>query len=49
MTREVVTVLGGLVGLVIALTLISGGKISLGTSPAGPNFNLGFSGPQFRG
>ena len=46
---DVVKVLGGLVGLVIALTLISGGRLSLGTSPSGPNFQLGFTGPQNKG
>jgi hypothetical protein len=44
--KEALVVLGSLVGLIIALTLISGGSLNLGTSPAGPIFNLGYKGPQ---
>ena len=48
MAKEAVAVLGALVGMVIFLTLISGGSLHLGTSPAGPTFGLGFSGPQYK-
>ena len=48
MMREAIVAIGALVGVVIALTLISGGNLQLGTSPAGPSFNLGFRGPQAR-
>lgn len=48
MAKEAVAVLGALVGIVIFLTLISGGKLQLGTSPSGPFFNVGFAGPQYR-
>lgn len=44
--KEALVVLGSLVGLVIVLTLISGGTLNLGTSPQGPFFGLGYKGPQ---
>ena len=44
--KEALVVLGSLVGLIIALTLISGGSLNLGTSPADPTFSLGYKGPQ---
>ena len=44
--KEALVVLGSLVGLIIALTLISGGTLNLGTSPQGPFFGLGYRGPQ---
>lgn len=39
-------VFGTLLGAVIVLTLLTGGKFSLGTSPSGPSFNVGFVGPK---
>jgi hypothetical protein len=44
--REALAVIGTLVGLIIFLTLVSGGTINLGTSPQGPFFGLGYKGPQ---
>lgn len=44
--KEALVILGSLVGLIIVLTLVSGGNLNLGTSPAGPYFGLGFKGPQ---
>lgn len=44
--KEALAVLGSLVGLIIVLTLVSGGKLNLGTSPNGPFFGLGYAGPQ---
>lgn len=41
-------VFGMLVGAVIGLTLLAGGSFLLGTSPQGPYFNVGFTGPQKR-
>jgi len=44
--KEALVVLGSLVGLIIVLTLVSGGNLNLGTSPKGPFFTLGYKGPQ---
>lgn len=41
-------VFGMLVGAVVGLTLLGGGRFTLGTSPSGPYFNVGFTGPQNR-
>ena len=49
MAKEAIAALGALVGMVIFLTLISGGNIHLGTSPQGPSFSLGYSGPGSKG
>jgi hypothetical protein len=46
MAKEAIAALGALVGMVIFLTLIAGGNLHLGTSPQGPSFGLGFTGPQ---
>lgn len=46
MAKEAIAVVTALVGVVIFLTLLSGGKLNLGTSPQGPFFNVGFAGPQ---
>jgi len=46
--KEAVVILGSLIGIIIALTLISGGTLNLGTSPQGPFFGLGYKGPQAR-
>lgn len=48
MAKEGIAILTALVGIIVLLTLVSGGKINLGTSPSGPFFGLGFSGPQAR-
>jgi len=44
--KEALVVISSLVGLIIVLTLVSGGAISLGTSPKGPTFSLGYKGPN---
>lgn len=44
--KEAVALIGTLVGLIIVLTLVSGGTLNLGTSPSGPFFGLGYKGPQ---
>jgi len=44
--RTAMTVMGALVGAVVLFTLLTGGKFSIGTSPAGPSFAVGFSGPS---
>jgi hypothetical protein len=46
--KEAIAIVGSLVGVIIVLTLVAGGDLHLGTSPAGPFFNLGFKGPQSR-
>ena len=46
--KEGIAVLGVLVGIVVGFTILSGGNLNLGTSPAGPFFNFGFKGPQSR-
>jgi hypothetical protein len=47
--REAAAVAGGFVAVIFLFTLLSGGKLSLGTSPQGPFAQFGFSGPQSRG
>lgn len=47
--KEAIAVGGGLVGVIIAFTLLAGGRLSLGTSPQGPAASFGFQGPQYRG
>ncbi len=44
--KEAVALIGTLVGLIIVLTLVSGGTLNLGTSSRGPFFGLGYKGPQ---
>ena len=44
--KEAVALIGTLVGLIIVLTLVSGGSLNLGTSSNGPFFGLGYKGPQ---
>lgn len=46
--KEAVVLLSALVGIIIVLTLVSGGALNLGTSPKGPFFSLGYKGPQNR-
>jgi len=41
----VMKVFAALVGAIIALTFMTGGKFSLGTSPAGPSLSVGYAGP----
>ena len=41
-------VFAALVGAVIALTFMTGGKFALGTSPAGPSLSVGYGGPSAR-
>jgi hypothetical protein len=43
--KEAVAVFGALVATVVVLTLLTGGALSLGTSPAGPQFSVSFKGP----
>lgn len=47
--KEAAAVAGGFVAVIVIFTLLSGGKLSLGTSAAGPFANFGFTGPQSRG
>jgi hypothetical protein len=47
--KEAMAVLGTVVGIIIVFTLLSGGRLTLGTNPAGPVFQFGFQGPQYRG
>lgn len=44
--KSAVAIFSALVATVVVLTLLTGGSLSLGTSPAGPSFNFGFKGPQ---
>lgn len=44
--KAAIAIFGALVATVIVLTLMTGGAIQLGTSPAGPNFQFGFTGAQ---
>lgn len=46
---EALKALGLMVGVVIALTMIGGGKFNLGTSSAGPYVNFGYTGPSNKG
>jgi predicted anti-sigma-YlaC factor YlaD len=47
--KEALVVLSALAGMVIAFTLLAGGRLDLGTAASGPFFKVGFSGPQYRG
>lgn len=47
--REAAVVAGGFVAVIVLFTVLSGGKLDLGTSSSGPFANFGFQGPQFRG
>lgn len=44
--KSAVAIFSALVATVIVLTLMTGGSLQLGTSPAGPSFSFGFKGPQ---
>jgi hypothetical protein len=46
--REAAAVAGGFVAIIVLFTLLSGGKLSLGTSSTGPFANFGFTGPVAR-
>lgn len=41
-------VMGGFVAVIVVFTLLSGGKLNLGTSTSGPFASFGFTGPQSR-
>ena len=47
--REAVAVMAGFVAVIVVFTLLSGGKLNLGTSTSGPYANFGFAGPQNKG
>lgn len=47
--KEAAAVAGGFVAVIVMFTLLSGGKLNLGTSPQGPFAQFGFAGPSFRG
>jgi hypothetical protein len=47
--KEAVAVLGTMVGVIIAFTILGGGNINLGTSSTGPYLNFGYKGPQNKG
>jgi hypothetical protein len=47
--REAAAIAGGFVLVIVAFTLLGGGKLQLGTSSSGPYASFGFAGPQFRG
>jgi hypothetical protein len=40
------TLFSAVVGAVILFTFFTGGGFSIGTSPAGPRFSLGYQGPS---
>lgn len=42
-------VMGGFVAVIVVFTLLSGGKLGLGTSQSGPFAQFGFQGPQYKG
>jgi hypothetical protein len=42
--KDVAMVLGGMLGVIVALTLLTGGGFSLGTSPAGPFADFTYKG-----
>lgn len=46
--KAAMAVFGTLLAAVVVLTLMTGGRFNLGTSPAGPQFSIGFVGPQAR-
>lgn len=47
--REAAVVAGGFIAVIVLFTILSGGKLDLGTSSTGPYANFGFTGPQNRG
>lgn len=49
MAKEGLAVLGSIAGIIVLFTFMTGGHISLGTSPTGPELHLGFSGPTYKG
>jgi hypothetical protein len=46
--KEAVALAGGIVMLILALTLLGNGSFSLGTGAAGPYASFGFKGPYGR-
>lgn len=45
---EAMAILGGIVFLVVGLTVLGGGNFQLGTGAAGPYASFGFKGPYQR-
>lgn len=46
--KEGIALAGGIVMLIVGLTLLGGGAFSLGTGAAGPYASFGFKGPYQR-
>jgi hypothetical protein len=46
--KEGMAIAGGIVMLIIGLTLLGGGSFNLGTGSAGPYASFGFKGPYQR-
>jgi hypothetical protein len=46
--KEAMAVMGGFVAVIVVFTLLSGGKLQLGTSAQGPYAQFGFTGPANR-
>ncbi len=46
-TGEALAVLAAFAAIVVVFTLLTGGSLSMGTTPAGPSFSLGYRGPQY--
>ncbi len=44
--RTTLAVLSAIVGAVVVMTLLTGGRFAIGTGPTGPSLSLGFKGPQ---
>lgn len=47
MERDVIAIVGAIVATIVVFTLLTGGSLNMGTSPSGPNFSLGYRGPQY--
>lgn len=44
--KTTLAVLSAIVGIVVVVTLLTGGRLAFGAGPTGPSFSLGFKGPQ---
>jgi hypothetical protein len=44
--KEAVAVMAGVVATIVIFTVLSGGRLGLGTSPTGPYLNFAFQGPK---
>jgi hypothetical protein len=44
--KAAIAVFGTLLAAVVVLTLMTGGRFNLGTSPGGPSFSIGYVGAQ---